>query len=363
MPTGRNGRAHEINKAFAKNKHRGSGTGSQPFTPDHAFHFAIFKCFLVAILTSLVLSRIGDEAEGRENGFHKILFNCGEHDILMTPGIIFDKPATHVHLLLNTRNCLGRKSTLAFGNRHSSPPKLDFGVCFLLILLSGQVELNPGPSSPGNQNSSIFPCGYCDLPVTWDQCGICCDTCDLWFHKNCVDMGSHTFRAFSTTNVSWICCNCDNPNYERNLFHSFQRETANSFHPLNLSESIEIKSPISDFVPVLHSSPIIDRRHSKKIKNWRTLILNCQSLRGKVEAFQSSVDYFQPDCILGTESWLDKSVSTNEIFPPGYKIFRRDRITSTQGGGECLLLSKKIMTYLFSLILLRHGTFMGESPL
>ena len=136
--------------------------------------------------------------------------------------------------------------------------------------------------------------------------------------------------------------NCDNPNYERNLFHSFQIETANSFHPLDLSESIGIKSPISDFLPVLHSSPIIDRRHSKKIKNWRTLILNCQSLRGKVEAFQSSVDYFQPDCILGTGSWLDKSVSTNEIFPPGYKIFRRDRITSTQGGGSVYRCKRKL---------------------
>ena len=81
----------------------------------------------------------------------------------------------------------------------------------------------------------------------------------------CVDMGSHTFRAFSTMNVSWICCNCNNPNYEQNLFHSFQIETANSFHPLDLPESIEIKSPISDFVPVLHSSLIIDHRHSKKI--------------------------------------------------------------------------------------------------
>ena len=128
--SGQNGRAHEINKAFAKNKHRGSGTGSQPFTPDHAFHFAIFQCFLVAILTRLVLSLIGDEAEGRENGFHKTLFNCGEHDILMTPGIIFDKPATHVHLLLNTRNCLSRKSTLAFGNRHSSPPQIRFRCLF-----------------------------------------------------------------------------------------------------------------------------------------------------------------------------------------------------------------------------------------
>ena len=84
---------------------------------------------------------------------------------------------------------------------------------------------------------------------------------------------------------------------------------------------------------MLHSSPITERRHSNKIKNWRTLILNCQSLQGKVEAFQSSVDYFQHDCILATKSWRDKSVSANEIFPPDYKTFRRDRITSTQGGG------------------------------
>ena len=106
-------------------------------------------------------------------------------------------------------------------------------------------------------------------------------------------------------------------------------ETENSLHSLDLSESIEIKSPSSDLELVLHISPSIDRRHSNKIKNWRTLILNCQSLRGKVEAFKSFVDYFQPDFILGTESWLDKSVSTNGNFTHGYKIFRSYRITST----------------------------------
>ena len=303
--------------------------------------FVILKCFLVAIMTSLVLSRIGKEATGRGNHFRKIQFTPDEHELLFAPDFNFDKPATHVYQFLNTRNGLGRKLTLAFGNRHSSPPKLDFGVCLLLILLSGQVELNPGPTSgTGSLNSSVFPCGYCDLPVTWDQCGICCDSCDLWFHKNCVDMGSHTFKAFSTTNVSWICCNCDNPNFDRNLFHSFQIETANSFHHLNLSDSFEIGSPNSDFEPALHSSPIITRRQSKKTRNWRTLIVNCRSLRGKVEAFQSSIDYFQPDCILGTESWLDKSVSSNEIFPPGYQIFRRDRITSTQGGGVFIAIKQ-----------------------
>ena len=140
------------------------------------------------------------------------------------------------------------------------------------------------------------------------------------------------FRAFSTTNVSWICCDCDNPNYERNLFHSFQIETANSFHPLDLFESIELKSPNSDFEPVLHSSPIIDRGHSNKIKNWRTLILIVKVHGAKLKLSNHLSTTSNPDCILGTESWLDKSVSTNEIFPPGYKTFQRDRITSTQGG-------------------------------
>ena len=65
------------------------------------------------------------------------------------------------------------------------------------------------------------------------------------------------------------------------------------------------------FEPVLHSNPIFDRIHLNKIKNWITLTLNYKSLWGNVEDFRSSVDYFQPDCILGTETWFDKSVSTN----------------------------------------------------
>ena len=61
-------------------------------------------------------------------------------------------------------------------------------------------------------------------------------------------------------------------------FHSFQIETANSFHPLDLADIVEIKSPNFDFEPVLHSSSVIDRRHSNRIKHWITLILNCQSM-------------------------------------------------------------------------------------
>ena len=117
------------------------------------------------------------------------------------------------------------------------------------------------------------------------------------------------------------------------IAYSFQIKTANSFHSLDLSESIKLKSPNSDFEPVLHSSPIIDRRHLNKIKNWRTLVLNCQSLRGKVEAFQSSVDYFQS--FFFQTVFLAQNPGLTKVFPQTnfFLLVIRDRITSTQGGG------------------------------
>ena len=102
--------------------------------------------------------------------------------------------------------------------------------------------------------SSIFPCGYCEDLATLEQRGICCDSCDMWFHKDCVDMGSFTFLAYSTTNVSCICCRCNHPNFDRNLFDSFEIETINNFDNLNFSGSENVNSPNSDFAPTQRSS-------------------------------------------------------------------------------------------------------------
>ena len=73
-----------------------------------------------------------------------------EHDILFTsPAFYFGPPAIHVHVFLNSRIFLGVKPIFrlcpSFVSSQPSPPKLDFGSALFLILLSGQVELNPGP--------------------------------------------------------------------------------------------------------------------------------------------------------------------------------------------------------------------------
>ena len=70
---------------------------------------------------------------------------------------------------------------------------------------------------------------------------------------------------------------------------------------------------------------------------WRTMIVNCRSIKANNCDFLSTVDDFQPDCILGSESWLDHSIYNAEVFPMNYNIYRRDR--NIHGGGVFIAVS------------------------
>ena len=74
-----------------------------------------------------------------------------------------------------------------------------------LLTLSLNVELNPGPTFK-------YPCGACSLPCKKKQLAICCDDCDLWYHKKCLDMNSKVYEALENhCSYSWICCQCGLP--------------------------------------------------------------------------------------------------------------------------------------------------------
>ena len=58
----------------------------------------------------------------------------------------------------------------------------------LVLLLSGQVELNPGPITP-NQSSTLstnYPCGICQKKVNDSHHALLCDKYELWFHTDCL---------------------------------------------------------------------------------------------------------------------------------------------------------------------------------
>jgi hypothetical protein len=54
------------------------------------------------------------------------------------------------------------------------------------------------------------------------------------------------------------------------------------------------------------------------------------------------MDATEADIIMGSESWLRPEIKSSEIFPPGFKVFRKDRTSGAGGGvGVFLLVSEK----------------------
>ena len=127
----------------------------------------------------------------------------------------------------------------------------------LALLLSGDIHANPGPKGTTKtkeitvRDTSIYLCAYCESGVTWRQAGVCCDNCEVWFHKTCLSLSTSSFENIQDSNVSWICNRCNFTNSESSLFQSYNLELHNSLASLNSS----IASVDSVFTPENFSKP------------------------------------------------------------------------------------------------------------
>ncbi|VDI07255.1 Hypothetical predicted protein [Mytilus galloprovincialis] len=100
--------------------------------------------------------------------------------------------------------------------------------------------------------------------------------------------------------------------------------TSNSFE--HLSDSNVTASPGP---PVYTSSPIktnkTDRNNYQKPKNTKILVVNFKSIKNKKEELCNLLDSANPNILIGTETWLRNDISSSEIFPDGYTVYRKDR--------------------------------------
>ena len=79
----------------------------------------------------------------------------------------------------------------------------------------------------------------------------------------------------------------------------------------------------------------------------KLLLWNARSLNKQINDFQSYVYSESFDIIGITETWLTNNIYTNEIFPSGYRILRKDR--DSRGGGVLLAFRNNLnITQLFS---------------
>ena len=66
-----------------------------------------------------------------------------------------------------------------------------------LLLLAGDVEINPGPR---------YICGQCEKGV--GSGSVCCSgSCNMWFHARCIGISKSDLRKMSASH-RWRCVNC-----------------------------------------------------------------------------------------------------------------------------------------------------------
>ena len=195
--------------------------------------------------------------------------------------------------------------------------------CILLnlILLCGDVNINPGPNWK-------CPCGLCKKPVKSNQRGIQCDSCDTWIHTRCLGMNNDEYQLLANSSCSWICPDCDLPNFSPTLLDlsSNTLNSSNSFDILSDSVVDSRKNPSRS-----NSATSSSKRNTKtKLKG---MIINCNGLKSSKHSteFQALLELHDPDIVLGTESKLNPDISSYSIFPSSYSVLRKDR--NAFGGG------------------------------
>ena len=188
-----------------------------------------------------------------------------------------------------------------------------------MIILSGDVETNPGPVK--------YPCGICKRAVKYNQSSVACDQCDQWIHRECMHMNTAVFEGLK--NISWYCDNCGIPNFTDSFFAGCAAKVDNTYSCLsqtNSSSLLSLDSGTEIHGPIAMSSPISKKSlQAKTSKPLRLLNINTQSINNEKTEMLNVIDEYHPDIIVATETWLKPSVCSSEVIPPCYVTYRQDR--------------------------------------
>ena len=90
------------------------------------------------------------------------------------------------------------------GNRRSSEGLRSFKPSketnlFILIILAGDIEMNPGPR---------FQCGLCKKYCKASDRLLECEECEKRFHASCSNLGDNELVRIESGDGAWYCTNC-----------------------------------------------------------------------------------------------------------------------------------------------------------
>ena len=222
----------------------------------------------------------------------------------------------------------------------------------LIILLSGDIQINPGPNSDNDTCTSTeetYPCGVCDIPVLDSDKAIDCDECGMWLHINCIGITNKEYKALHNKSFQWICFGCSTPNFSGSFFDDSVVDLSNSF------SSLDDQVPEDDIVRALpdksatglgtgasnFSSNCRNKSRTKKHKKLKIMTANCQGLKGKVKQKNLNSYYIMSSLIF--------SLALNLGFPLNIRIpFFQITTLSGEGTGMPMVAVYSLHTKMIS---------------
>ena len=189
--------------------------------------------------------------------------------------------------------------------------------CKYLLLLSGYVELNPGPD---------FSCSICNKTIPLRYRVLCCYNCDSWVHKKCAKIPEAEYKSikFKEAGVYFDCQMC---NYAKEM-PFFQEENLEDW-PQSLDKSNEENSTDFNDFKVFSKSDL------------HFIHLNINNILPKIDELRLIAHKSRAAVIGITESKIDDSVLDEEIMIDGYIPIRSDR--NRQGGGVICYIRQDII--------------------
>ena len=260
-------------------------------------------------------------------------------------------------------------AALYFTNGDGTHQTIDMHLLFLLlILLNMPTHTENSPQDSAGKlrldisgDESNCPCGTCDRPVTWSHHGLACGTCGQWYHAHCQSVGDETYGTLAAPELSWNCATCHTVNHSRYAYdlHGLDLDACPAPHtPVpacvttsTCTNSYATYSSLHDpsispshnhgnaFKPYHTSTPtkISSVQNSNRFRPLRLININFRSVAGKKPELSNLLHDMKPDIVCGTETWLDNTIASSEIFPHNYKVYRKDR--NREGGGVCIAVA------------------------